>query len=230
MTENDILHEACQKPISQAEEKAIVDKWLRSVRSKGGKSRWKNHEPAPKDRPAPPAVHPTRWATRRENRFRSTLKDGVSHWIRDIRLLAETEEMEERLEARYTFHSRKYRATFPTKDGFHKAWSQAQSWIYAKSKQARMGPVEDEEPDDKRERIMRSRVKKNGVSSFCWNIRLILDYNGEGEVLEAVLGEASQTFKTSEGFYDAWVRAKTWIVQKRKEVKAQRTAKKKEKA
>jgi hypothetical protein len=132
-----VLHQACGQLISEAEEKAIVDKWLRGVRSKGGKSRWKNHEPAPKDRPAPPAVHPTRWATRRENQFRKSLVDGISPWNNGIRLLSDFSGLGEALQAEYSFHSHKSSAIFFTGLGFQKAWEQARAWIVQKRKEVK---------------------------------------------------------------------------------------------
>lgn len=114
-----------------------MDDELFDVRSKGGKSRWKNHEPSPKDRPAPPAVHPTRWATRRENQFRKSLVDGTSPWNNGIRLVSDFSGLGEALQAEYSFHSHKSSAIFPTKVGFQKAWEQARAWIVQKRKEVK---------------------------------------------------------------------------------------------
>lgn len=112
-----------------------MDKWLREVRSKGGKSRWRNHAPAPKERPDPAVVMTTRLATRRENKLRSSVVNGASPWINGIRLLVEPEK--ETLEATYTFHGKHYFAFFPTKEGFNQAWEQASAWISEKRQEVK---------------------------------------------------------------------------------------------
>lgn len=124
-----VLHKPCGLLISEEEEKAIVDKWLRGVRSKGGKSRWKNHESIPRERPDPDAVRATRWATRRENRFRRSVVDGESPWINGVRLVLDFSGMGEVLQAEYSFHSKHSSAIFETSQGFQKAWDKAQAWI-----------------------------------------------------------------------------------------------------
>lgn len=131
-----VLHQPCGLPISEAEEKAIVDKWLRDVRSKGGKSRWKNHEPATKERADPVAVMEVRVATRRENTLRSRVVDGVSPFINGIRLVISDSGVET-LEASYTFHGENYFALIPTKEGFTPAWEQASAWIVQKRKEVK---------------------------------------------------------------------------------------------
>lgn len=129
-----VIHTPCNLPISEEQKKIIVDEWMRDFRSKGGKSRWKGHAPSPKERPDPAVVMAVRIATRRENKLRSSVVDGMSPWINGIRLVLGDKES---LEARYTFHGRHYHAFFHTKEGFSQAWEQAHSWISEKRKEVK---------------------------------------------------------------------------------------------
>jgi hypothetical protein len=53
MSEKVILHQTCQKPLSEEEKKLVVDEYLREMRSNGGKKRWstpKSRSPEAKEK------------------------------------------------------------------------------------------------------------------------------------------------------------------------------------
>jgi general stress protein YciG len=50
MIEKGIIHEVCGEVINEDQKKAIVDEWLRDMRSKGGKNRWNGATEEDKDK------------------------------------------------------------------------------------------------------------------------------------------------------------------------------------
>ncbi len=131
MSEKVILHQTCQKPLSEEEKKLVVDEYLREMRSKGGKKRWMGDKPrSPKSMKIFSEGLSRGAAATREKKIRSLVQDGVSLYIQGIRLIENHPLYGEVLEARYAYRGKNERtAIFNTHMGFRAAWDDAKSWI-----------------------------------------------------------------------------------------------------